>query len=489
MIDAHDSESTEALDQSSPRRSGEFGLAREHQTSMATSLPAAVRPKSKKTTIIIITCVIAAASMAVSYLQNNFKPAAKAAALNAPPAVTVSTTTAKVKQVDDAVSVTGSVSAWDPLTVGAESGGMAIKSVSVEEGDTVKKGQILATLNSSVLKAQLVQAQARLASAEASVKKSIQPNRPEAINALKDMLAQNAAEIQQEEALQKEAGITWETAALNAKRWAYLAKAGAVSNVDAEAKKAAAGIAHEEMSSAKAKLLALNSISKQTTEKLKEATSGGRIEDVDISRATVAETKGQIEQLTHQIDQTYIRAPDDGLVAKRDAHLGDITSVGTPLFSIIRMNRLELRAQVSDIDLAKFKSGQIVKVSINEDDNGKIAGRVSLVSPQVDQASRLGIVRISLPANAGLKPGMFVRGQVEMGHRNALTVPSAAVITRNGESFVFTVDGNRAVAIPVKVGVRTDKFAEISEGLKNGEAIVDAGAGFLSDRDVVRVEK
>jgi HlyD family secretion protein len=366
---------------------------------------------------------------------------------------------------------------------------MRITTVSKEEGDIVRKGQVLATLNSSVLRSQLAQAKAKLASAEATVKKSIQPNRPDEINALRDLLSQNASEIHQQEALKKEAKITLENNLVNAKRWTDLARSGVVSNVDAETKRIAADTAREELSSADAKLSALTAISAQTRDKLKQAQTGGRSEDVDIARATVEEMKGRIEELEHQIEQTFIRSPDDGLISKRDAHIGSITSVGTPLFSIIRLNRLELRAQVADIDLAKFKVGQLVKISVNEDDDGKITGRVTLVSPVVEQASRLGVVRITLPANAGLKPGMFVRGQVDMGHRSALTVPSAAVITRTGESFVFALDGNRALATPVKVGVRTDKFAEIVDGVKNGEVIVNAGARFLSDRDVVRVEK
>jgi len=493
VIDAHNSESTEARDQLSSSRSKEPAVSLDLPLAPVNNLSIIAQTKSSspKRTLITVLAILAAAGAATSFWMSSSNTVLKDAAPKgaAPAAVTVSTTVVKLQQVDDAVSVTGSVSAWDPLTVGAEAGGMRITSVSVEEGDTVKKRQILATLNASVLKAQLRQAKAKLSSAEASFKKSIQPNRPEDINGLKHLLAQNAADIQQEEALKREAGITWESASLNARRWASMAKAGVVSVADAEAKKAAADIAHEEMTSATAKLLALRSVSRQTTEKLNQAQSGGRLEDVEISQATVAETKGQIEQLTRQIDQTIIRAPDDGLVAKRDAHLGDITNVGASLFSIIRMNKLELRAQVSDIDLAKFRTGQLVKVAVNEDDDGKIIGRVSLVSPQVDQTTRLGIVRISLPAKAGLKPGMFVRGQVYMGHRNALTVPSTAVITHNGESFVFTLSDNRAVAIPVKVGVTTDKFAEIKEGLKKGDVIVDAGARFLSDRDIVRVEK
>jgi HlyD family secretion protein len=212
------------------------------------------------------------------------------------------------------------------------------------------------------------------------------------------------------------------------------------------------------------------------------------MEDVAISRASMAETSGQIEQLEQQIKQTVIKAPDDGLVAKRDAHIGDITNAGAPLFSLIRLNRLELRAQVPDIDLSKFKTGQPVNISANEND-GSILGRVSLVSPQVDLLSRLGTVRIKLPSDAGLKPGMFVRGQVDLGQHQAITVPVQSVITRNGESFVFTLEGDRAVSIPVSVGARTDSIAEVTKGLQTGQIVINEGARFLSDRDVVRVSQ
>lgn len=489
-VDTHDSESADARAQEALPIEPVHDLTVEDLNHRAHS-QASSAPSRTKSIIISLAVIAVASTLGFACFQINSANSNKSSSTNGvtPPAVTVSTTKVKTQRVDDAVAVTGSVSAWDPLSVGAEAGGMRITSVSVEEGDIVRKGQILATLNSSVLRSQLAQAKAKLASAEATAKKSIQPNRPEEINALKDLLSQNASEIRQEEALKKEAKITLENNLLNAKRWTELASSGVVSNVDAETKKIAADTAHEELSSADAKLSALRAVSEQTREKLKQAESGGRTEDVDIARATVQETQGRIEELEHQIEQTFIRSPDDGVISKRDAHIGSITSVGTTLFSIIRLNRLELQAQVADIDISKFHVGQLVKISVNEDDYGKIAGRVTLVSPVVDQATRLGVVRITLPANAGLKPGMFVRGQVDMGHRDALTVPSTAVITRNGESFVFTLDGNRAVSTPVKVGVRTDKFAEIIDGIKNGEVIVNAGARFLSDRDVVRVEK
>ncbi|HEY9730863.1 MAG TPA: efflux RND transporter periplasmic adaptor subunit [Drouetiella sp.] len=443
---------------------------------------------SPKSTLAIVAAVIALiAAMLGTYLYNN-KPWQHHEALKAaPPAVTVTTAKAEKRLVDDDLVVTGSVSAWDPLSVGSEVGGLRINSVNVEEGDMVKKGQVLLTLNSALLKTQLQQAEARLASNEANLKKAIQPNRSEDIRALQAALAQAEANTAQEQAHAAQAKVNLRDANINANRYKTLAKMGANSAQDAEAKQLAADTAREEVSSSAAKIKAARFLEDQAREKLLAAQHGGRNEDIDISRAAIAETKAQINQLKEQIAETIIVAPDNGLISKRDAHIGDITTAGTPLFSIIRLSKLELRAQVSDQDLIKFKPGQIVTVSATEEDARPIKATVKLVSPQVDPATRLGTVRISLPSNAGLKPGMFARADVTFGHRDAITVPVASVITRNGQASVFTLEGDRVANNPVKVGTQNDTYAEILSGLNAGQTVVVQGARFLSDRDTVRV--
>lgn len=407
----------------------------------------------------------------------------------APPAVTVTTVASKLQAVDDSLSVTGSVSAWDPLAVGSEISGLRITKVNVEEGDIVKKGEPLALLNSALLEAQLAEAKAKLLSSQASLKKSVQPNRPEEIEQLHASLTQVNATIKQEQALEKEARATLADAELNERRFAELAKAGAAAASEADSKRLAADTARAEILNHQAKIEAAASMAEQARQKLLEATRGGRREDVDISKATIAQTEAQIQELTEQIKQTVIRAPDDGLISKRDAHIGSIASSGTPLFSIIRLNRLELRAQVADMDLIKFKVGQKVVVTATEDEPARAIGTVWLVSPQVDPISRMGIVRVELPANAGFKPGMFVRGSVKLATRQAVTVPVVAVQTRNGESFVFTLEGDKAVSTHVKVGAQGDDFIEIKEGLTPGQTVVAKGSRFLSDQDVVRISQ
>lgn len=446
------------------------------------------RPKAIAISALVLIGVIAGSYYGYTEYQKSQN--AKKELTASPAVVTVTKAVAVMKSVEDDLSVTGSVWAWDPLAIGSEVSGLRITTINVEEGDRVHKGQVLATLNSALLRAQLEQAKARLQSSHANLGKAIQPNRPEDIIALQAALAQAEANVAQEEAKRKQAHASLGNAETAARRFTELAKAGAISAQDAENREVTAVNAFEDVHSADERIKAAKQLVQQAQQKLLIATRGGRLEDVQISRATVAETKAQIEQLEEQIAQTIIRAPDDGLISRRDAHIGDIAAAGTPMFLMVRMDRLELRAQVSDIDIARIQPGQTVDVTVKEDDEKPIVGKVRLVNPLVDPATRYGIVRVDLPTNAGLKQGMFVRGQIRVGMRKTVTVPISSLVTRNGESVVFKLDSeNRAISTIVKPGIQTEEFAEIREGLAAGETIVAKGARFLADHDLVRVAK
>jgi HlyD family secretion protein len=82
---------------------------------------------------------------------------------------------------------------------------------------------------------------------------------------------------------------------------------------------------------------------------------------------------------------------------------------------------------------------------------------------------------------------MFVKGQIERGNRNALTVPNSAILSDDGVDYVFTYQNGEAKKHQVAVGTRVKNVAEIREGLQPGEQIIVAGAGFLNDGDPVAV--
>ena len=467
----------------------ESGRAPESSSEKRNEENAQSTSRKKLVTGLIVFALIVAAGVGFYHQQSQNTAAADGVKHSVSTAQSVTVAKATLIPVEDELTVTGTISAWDPLNIGAEANNLRIKAINVEEGDFVKKGQILALLNSALLEGQLDEAKARLRSSKAALKKAITPNRQEEVLALKATLAQSQATLADQAAAQKEAVFKTKDAELNAKRYAELHRLGVSSSVEAETKQLAADSARSQLASSEAKVNAARSVVEENREKVLQAENGGRGEDIEISQATIAQTEAQIKELTEQLNQTVIKAPDDGVISKRSAHLGEIVSTGTPLFSLIRLNKLELRAQVPDVDMEKIKVGQKVAISLKEDESTKFAGKVRLISPLVDDSSRIGIVRVALPEKAGLKPGMFVKGQINLGTRMALTVPPQAVSRRNGECFVFTIEGERADSHVVKLGSESDGYVEVISGLKPGQVIVCDGARFLCDRDLVRISK
>ena len=84
--------------------------------------------------------------------------------------------------------------------------------------------------------------------------------------------------------------------------------------------------------------------------------------------------------------------------------------------------------------------------------------------------------------------GMFARGRLLLGESKGRLVPTVAVVNQDGYSYVFVLGrDNRVARRQVETGVTVDRHVEIVSGLKAGERIVDRGAGFLKDGDLVRV--
>lgn len=437
-----------------------------------------------------IAVVASAGFLAYSGFHN--MPAASSSSkksATAPPVVTVSLVPAKKMPVNETISVTGSISSWDELKVSCELGGLHVSGVHVEEGERVKKGQLLATLHSELIEAQLEQAEARLKSAQASLVKSVQPNRPEDIAALKAAVNQAESAVLQEKAHLGQAKVNFDSAELNVPRYENLARLGAVSVVEAETKRFARDTAKLEMESATEKVTAAKHAVEQANHRYLLASRGGRSEDVQITKASIDEIKAQIRHLKEQLKQTKILAEDDGLILQRNVHIGDTSEISKPFFVMSRLNRLELRAQVNDTDLKKFKPGQEVIISSSENDHSKVTGHVRLESPIVDPTSRMGTVRIELPANTDFKPGMFVRGEICVSKHEGLILPISCLVSRGGESVVYTLDGKNAESTPVTTGMETKDTVEIKSGLKEGQLVIDKGARFLSDRDLVDVAK
>ncbi len=171
-------------------------------------LPPGLKLPLKKSSIAVLTTVsliaiVSTASIAGSIFMKGKETAAKSS--KPVPVATVTVQPAQLAPVPDVLELTGSISATDPLSIGSSAGGLVITQVNAEEGDYVKKGQILASLDSSVLRAQLAAAEARFQGAGASVVKATQPNRPEDIGSFEAAYKQAMADVQNRRAMLEQA--------------------------------------------------------------------------------------------------------------------------------------------------------------------------------------------------------------------------------------------------------------------------------------------
>lgn len=181
-----------------------------------------------------------------------------------------------------------------------------------------------------------------------------------------------------------------------------------------------------------------------------------------------------------------LRAPDSGVISKRLAQPGQVVTSGGELLRLIRQGRLEWRAELAEAELARVKPGDRIELATR--DGKTVIGSVRAVSPGVDASTRTGTIHADLPQPDGLQPGTFLQGHIDTGSAQAITVPTAAVVQRDGHPNVFTVDAKGIVhRLRIRTGGTYDGRVEVLEGLKDGDQIVDQGSGFLGDGDTVRI--
>ncbi len=191
---------------------------------------------------------------------------------------------------------------------------------------------------------------------------------------------------------------------------------------------------------------------------------------------------------------TRVVAPDDGVISSRKAMLGMVASPGAELFRLVRQNRLEWRAELTGAQLAQVQVGD--EASVQLVDKTIAHGKVRQIAPVLEESTRIGVAYVELDRSAdanadtksGARAGMYGTGTITLGHRAALTLPSDAIVLRDGHEYVFVLGADGRVSLTkVDVGRRFGNGVEISAGVSDEQQVVSAGAAFLNDADAVRV--
>jgi RND family efflux transporter MFP subunit len=213
------------------------------------------------------------------------------------------------------------------------------------------------------------------------------------------------------------------------------------------------------------------------------------VEKTAQARLQAARANAQAQQA--RLNQSQVRAPDDGIISARNATVGAVVGSGTELFRLIRRGRLEWRAEVTSAELGRITAG--TRATVTAASGAQLEGRVRMIGPTVDPQTRAALVYVDLtplpgPFAGSARAGMFARGEFDLGATPALTVPQPAVLVREGFSYVYRVDpDNRVSQVRVQTGRMVGDRVEITSGLPSDARVVASGAGFLNEGDLVRV--
>ncbi len=216
------------------------------------------------------------------------------------------------------------------------------------------------------------------------------------------------------------------------------------------------------------------------------------------AEGSLEQARAAVSQARQNYNDSYIRAPYDGIVSERFLEIGDMAAGGVPVFSVIQTDNVKVKINVVDREYNYIKQGQTVRLQVRSNPGEVFYGTVKKKRPAFDPVSRLAQVEILFPNEDGdLFPGMF--GEVELvidSRENVTIVPVQAILHRIEldeslgrlideqlvrQPYVFVIDDDRVIRRDIEIGYETVDAAEILSGLETEEKIVIRGQQNLTD--------
>lgn len=264
----------------------------------------------------------------------------------------------------------------------------------VDEGERVRKGQVLARLDSRDLEAVLGEREAQVAAARAALRERERGFRPQEVEQARQAL---------------------EAASAEAARWeADLVRQRALFQREV--------ISRRELEGAESAAKASEARRREAEERFRLVKEGARREEVEAARARLQAAERARDLARVNLEECVVRSPVDGFVLSKHAEAGEVLAAGAPVVTVSDLGRVYLRAFVEETDLGKVRLGQRVRVSTDTFPEKTYEGTVSFVSEEAEftprtvetpkERTRLVFrVKVDIPNPSGaLKPGMPAEG-------------------------------------------------------------------------------
>jgi HlyD family secretion protein len=378
----------------------------------------------------------------------------------------------KTGSLSSSLEYTGTTQPYRSISLRTQAEGQLL-SLAVDVGDPVAKGQVLARLDNSILSTSVGEAQAEAAALESNA-------------------AQARNEVSEGKSQVTGSRLELEQAQADLARLEKLYAAGAIALQQVEQARTVAGTRKQALQSAQ-----------QVVRTRQQAATAAQ-------RRVIAQ-QSVIAREQQRLAFAVIPSPVDGVVLERVAEPGNLAQTGSEILKLGDFSRVKISVQVSELELANIRTGQLVQVKLDAFPKERFRGEVSRISPVADPTARLIPVEVTIP-NAQRRIGSGLLARVDFGSQRANTVvipegalrpyrdrraeggnsrPAGANPSTAKTGTIFKVaDAEpqaKVVAQPVTIGERQDGQVEVISGVRQGDRLVIRSSKALKDGDPVRL--
>ncbi len=222
----------------------------------------------------------------------------------------------------------------------------------------------------------------------------------------------------------------------------------------------------------------------QKTVESREAALGEARNQAAMQIAAVQARRTEIQVAREPLSDTRIYAPFDGVVAERQVALGQYVRDNTPLLTLVQIDPLRLRARVPESAAAAVRLGMPIEFQTDAHPGMKFQSTVTDVSPVLDPASRTLTAEALVPNRSlVLKPGMFAKIIVVVAEKSPATVvPRSGLMPFAGLTKVFVVRDGKVEEVQVQTGAESGDYVElVNSPLKPGDRVVASNLDELSN--------
>ena len=382
-----------------------------------------------------------------------------------PIAVTVAKT--EVRNVPAYIQATGSLIADETSDVAPKVAGK-VANVSVDVGDFVSQGSVIAKIDDSDARRELAASQARVKQAVAAVRQAearlgLEPNGRFNASSIPEVRAAGAsyeqalAELRQAEA--------------NEKRYRDLVETGDVPMITYEQFRTNRDTARARANAARQALEAQVNAARQNNQAIVSA------------QANVEAAQTEVGTARQALTDTVIRAPFSGFVSARPVAVGEFVSTANVIATVLRSNPIKIQIQVAEADVPSVVIGRGVSVQVDAYKERNFSGVVTSINPAIDASSRSAVVEASIEnGDNALRSGMFGTARItKEGGGTGIFVPKSAIYndqaTQSYRAFVI-IDGVAKLRV-IQLGTEEGEYIQILNGLNAEEMVATSNLNEL----------